>query len=111
MQDAQDNLTASPPMASDMATKVAAAATLLRAIANETRLMILCRLIEEPEVNVTSLVAASGLSQSALSQHLGRLREEGLVATRRDAQTIWYRLAKPDARRVIALLHDIYCGG
>jgi hypothetical protein len=58
--------TATPPMAVDMEAKVAAAATLLRLVANETRLQILCRLIGEREVNVGSLVAARGLSQSAL---------------------------------------------
>ena len=60
-------------------------------------------------MNVGSLVAACGLSQSALSQHLGRLRDEGLVATRRDGQTIWYSIGNPDVRRLIALLHAIYC--
>ena len=92
-----------------MQAKIAEAAGLLRAIANETRLRILCRLIEQTEVNVGSLAAACGLSQSALSQHLGRLREEGLVATRRDGQTIWYSIGNPDVRRIIALLHALYC--
>jgi ArsR family transcriptional regulator len=96
-------------MAADMAGKVAEAASLLRAMANEIRLLILCRLIEETEVNVGSLAAACELSQSALSQHLGRLRDEGLVATRRDGQTIWYSIGNPDVRCLIALLHTIYC--
>jgi len=50
-----------------------------------------------------------GLSQSALSQHLARMREEGLVATRRDAQTIFYRIADDNAKRLLMLLKDIYC--
>jgi ArsR family transcriptional regulator len=96
-------------MAADMETKVAEAATLLRAIANETRLRILCRLIEENESTVGQLAATCGLSQSALSQHLGRLREEALVTTRRDGQAIWYSIGNPDIRRIIALLHAMYC--
>jgi DNA-binding transcriptional ArsR family regulator len=55
------------------------------------------------------LVARSGLSQSALSQHLAKLREEGLVATRRAAQVIFYRLADPKAARLLGVLHEIYC--
>ena len=98
-----------PPMASNMQEKVTEAATLLRAIANETRLKILCRLIERREANVGSLVEACGLSQSALSQHLGRLRDEGLVVARRDGQIVWYRIGNPYVRRIIAVLHDIYC--
>src|SRR6476661_1031153 len=72
------------------------AADMLRALANERRLMILCKLVEWGEANVTQLAEAVGLSQSALSQHLAKMREEGIVAFRRDAQTVWYRIA--DAR-------------
>ena len=81
---------------------------LLRALANENRLMILCKLIEG-ERSVGELVAAVGLSQSALSQHLAKLRADRLVATRREAQTIYYRLASAEATRVMQLLADIYC--
>ena len=70
--------------------------------------MILCKLIEG-ECSVGELVAAVGLSQSALSQHLARLRNDRLVATRREAQTIYYRLASAEATRVMQLLADIYC--
>ena len=66
-------------------------------------------LVGAGEMNVGALADAVGLSQSALSQHLARLREEGLVATRREAQTIHYRLADPKAARLLALLRDIYC--
>jgi ArsR family transcriptional regulator len=88
--------------------KAAAAAQLLKALANEHRLMILCKLTEG-ELSVGDLVEMIGLSQSALSQHLAKLRADGLVATRRDAQTIYYRLASADAGRVLQVLADIYC--
>lgn len=91
-----------------LAAKASAAAGLLRALANENRLMILCKLIER-ERSVGELVAAVGLSQSALSQHLAKLRADRLVATRREAQTIHYRLASAEATRVMQLLADIYC--
>jgi len=85
------------------------AARMLRLLANEKRLLMLCHLVGAGEMNVGALADAVGLSQSALSQHLARLREEGLVATRREAQTIHYRLADPKAARLLALLRDIYC--
>jgi DNA-binding transcriptional ArsR family regulator len=89
--------------------KAAEAAQLLKLLANESRLLILCRLVAEREMSVGELAAAVGLSQSALSQHLAKMREEGLVATRREAQTVHYRIADPNARRVLALLKNIYC--
>ena len=58
---------------------------------------------------VGDLATAVGLSQSALSQHLARMREEGLVTTRREAQTIFYRIANENAQRLLILLKDIYC--
>jgi DNA-binding transcriptional ArsR family regulator len=89
--------------------RAAEAARLLKLLANENRLLILCRLAAAREMPVGELAQAVGLSQSALSQHLARMREDGLVATRREAQTIHYRIADPDARRVLALLKNIYC--
>ena len=86
----------------------AAAARLLRALANEHRLLILCHLVEG-EMSVGQLQAVIGLSQSALSQHLAVLREEGLVATRRESQTIRYRIDDPAALRVVETLADIFC--
>ena len=74
-------------------------ASVLRAIANERRLMILCRLVECGEDNVSSLAEAVGLSQSALSQHLAKMRDEGLVTFRRESQTLWYRIVDPRIRR------------
>jgi ArsR family transcriptional regulator len=85
-----------------------AAADLLRALANERRLLILCQLADG-EVSVGALQERLGLSQSALSQHLAVLRDEGIVATRRQAQTIFYRIADPAAVRLIATLATIYC--
>lgn len=84
------------------------AAGLLRALANERRLMILCQLADG-ERWVGELQPKVGLSQSALSQHLAVLREEGVVATRREAQTVWYRIADPAALKVVATLAEIFC--
>jgi len=92
-----------------MEERAADAARLLRLLAHEKRLLVLCHLAGSVEMNVGELVAVAGLSQSALSQHLARLREDGLVATRREAQTIHYRLADPKAARIVALLRDLYC--
>ncbi len=94
---------------SQLAEKAAEAAGLLKSLSNEKRLLILCHLISEGELTVGALVEAVGLSQSALSQHLARLRSDGLVAFRRDAQTLYYRIASPNTGRVIAVLRDIYC--
>ena len=95
--------------AKKLTTKAAEAAKLLTALANERRLVILCELIEG-ERSVGDLVDAVGLTQSALSQHLAKLRSAGIVATRRDAQTIFYRLASAAAGSVLATLATIYCG-
>ena len=86
-----------------------AASSMLRALANERRLMILCLLIESGELTAGQIAQEVGLSQSALSQHLAKMREEGLVTFRREAQSIHYRIADPDVKRLIALLKNIYC--
>jgi DNA-binding transcriptional ArsR family regulator len=85
------------------------AAQLLKALANENRLMLLCTL-SEGEQSVGQLNERVALSQSALSQHLAVLRRDGLVITRRESQQIYYTLADGPAAKVIELLHDIYCG-
>jgi len=85
------------------------AAGLMKALGNESRLMILCTLAEG-ERSVGDLNAMIPLSQSPLSQQLARLRGQGIVETRRESQTIYYSLAPGPADRVIRLLHDIYCG-
>ncbi len=84
------------------------AAQLLRLLANERRLMVLCQLVEG-ELSVGALQDRIGLSQSALSQHLALLREDGVVATRRDGQTIYYRVADPAALRLLETLADLFC--
>jgi len=96
--------------AHELSAKAAEAARLLTALANRHRLAILCALVEG-ERSVGALVDAVGLAQSALSQHLAKLRAVGIVATRRDAQTIYYRLASAAASRIMKTLADIYCGG
>ena len=95
--------------ARELNAKAAEAARLLTALANKHRLAILCELIES-ERSVGALAQAVGLTQSALSQHLSKLRAAGIVATRRDAQTIYYRLASAAAGRIMKALADIYCG-
>jgi ArsR family transcriptional regulator len=84
-------------------------AQILRALANERRLMILCKLVEWGEASVTSLAEAVGLSQSALSQHLAKMREEGIVAYRRESQTLWYRVADPRTEVLLGHLQKLYC--
>jgi DNA-binding transcriptional ArsR family regulator len=83
------------------------AAHLLKLLANEQRLLLLCRLVDG-EASVGALAAHAGLAHSAASQHLGKMRAEGLVATRREAQTIYYRLIDPATVRVLHTLCDIY---
>lgn len=89
--------------------KASEVADTLRALANERRLMILCQLVEYGEATVGALVEEVGISQSALSQHLAKMREEGLVTFRRDAQTLWYRIADPRIEELFAALHRLYC--
>ena len=86
----------------------AEASRFLRALANEKRLLTLCQLVGT-EQSVGTLAETVGLSQSALSQHLTKLREDGLVATRRDSQTIYYRLADPRIEAMIGLLYEQFC--
>lgn len=84
------------------------ASRLLKAMANEHRLLILCQLVGR-ERSVSELVRLIGLSQSALSQHLARLRRDQLVRTRRQAQQIFYSLASPEVEAIIATLYHLYC--
>lgn len=105
---AQSTSTPTPTLGfAELEASVAAAARLLKMLASEQRLMLLCRL-GEGESSVGDLAEHAGLAQSAASQHLAKLRSEGLVNTRRDAQTIYYRLDNDAAARVIDLLCDIY---
>lgn len=85
------------------------AARLLKAISNSSRLMVLCSLAKG-EQTVGQLNDRVPLSQSALSQHLAVLRRDGIVQTRRSAQTIYYSLAAGPATRIIETLYEIFCG-
>lgn len=84
------------------------AAALLRLLGNEKRLMVLCQLADG-ELSVSQIQARIGTSQSALSQHLALMREQGIVATRRESQTIYYRIADHAALRVIQTLAELFC--
>ncbi len=84
------------------------AVTLLKAMANERRLFILCYLLEE-ELSVGRLCDKLGLSQSALSQHLAWLRRDELVATRKESQTVYYSLKSEEVREMMQLLQKLYC--
>jgi ArsR family transcriptional regulator, virulence genes transcriptional regulator len=93
---------------SEMQVHARNAANLLKAMANEHRLMIMCTLMEG-ELCVGELNAKVPLSQSALSQHLASLREAGLVSTRKESQTVYYKVNGSEASQIIAVLHAIYC--
>jgi ArsR family transcriptional regulator len=95
--------------ASILARRAADVAEILETLANARRLVVLCKLVEWGEATVGSLAEASGLSQSALSQHLAKMRQAGLVTYRRDAQTLWYRIADPRIEELIATLHGLFC--
>ncbi|NZA27854.1 winged helix-turn-helix transcriptional regulator [Luteimonas sp. SJ-92] len=95
--------------AAAMRSHAGEAAQLLRALANDSRLLVLC-MLAEGERSVGELNEGLELSQSALSQHLAVLRRDGLVTTRRSGQAVLYSLADGPARRVVATLHEIYCG-
>ena len=101
-------VTTPAPMESlqDQANQVA---DILQTLANGRRLFVLCQLQELGEANVTTLAAAARLSQSALSQHLAKLRAEGLVTFRREGQTLWYRIADPRVEELLATLHRLFC--
>lgn len=92
----------------ELAPKAAEAESFLKALANRHRLMVLCEL-HKGELSVTRLQEMVGSSQSSLSQHLARLREDRLVKTRRESQTIFYSLANDDVSRVIGLLYELFC--
>lgn len=72
--------------------------------------MVVCKLLEWGEGNVTSLAEAVGLSESALSRHLAKMRDEGIVASRRQSQILWYRIAGPRLEQMFAARHGLFCG-
>lgn len=96
------------PDPAQMRTAADQASTMMKTLGHSGRLMILCHLAEG-EKSVGELVELLEMPQSSLSQHLARMRAEGLVNTRRDAQTVFYRLKEGDVRRIIEMLYEIYC--
>lgn len=93
----------------ELESRAGEAAELLKLLANDQRLIILCRLSDE-ELSVSQLGEYVNLAQSALSQHLAKLRAQGLVATRREGQNIYYRLANPTAKKLVGALCELYGG-
>ncbi|GAK44648.1 AsrR family transcriptional regulator [Tepidicaulis marinus] len=93
----------------ELAARAGEAAAMMKLLSNENRLLILCQLVAHGEMSVGALAEAVGLGQSALSQHLAKLRADGLVATRRAAQVIHYRIADPNAAKLLSVLKEIYC--
>ncbi len=94
---------------SELEAKAEEVAGLMGVIANPRRLLILCRLAEAGEMNVSRLVEAVGLSQSALSQHLAIMRATGLLATRKEGLNVHYRIADPRALELMQALERIFC--
>jgi DNA-binding transcriptional ArsR family regulator len=97
------------PAGSTLQQKSAEVAATLRLLANEKRLLVLCYLAEAGEMSVGPLGEAVGLSQSALSQHLARLRADRLVTARREGQTLYYRISDPRVGALLGALRGIYC--
>ena len=92
----------------ELKRKAGRATSLLKAMANSSRLLILCQLAEG-EKSVGELERLVDLSQSGLSQHLALLRRKGIVATRRKAQSIYYSLASQEAAAIMATLYEVFC--
>ena len=92
----------------DMVSKAKVASGYLKAISNETRLVILCHLVAGPRT-VTELEQLLGVRQANVSQHLGRLKEDGLVSAQRDGKSVLYSIADPDAMQIIRVLYLKFC--
>ncbi|MFN8734669.1 MAG: ArsR/SmtB family transcription factor [Hyphomonadaceae bacterium] len=95
--------------AEEMAARAGEVAKLLKAIGNERRLLVLCQLVGMGEASAGTLGTKIGLSQSAMSQHLAVMREEGLLSTRREGTTIFYAIAEPKLTELMDTLHRLYC--
>ncbi|MEO9601339.1 metalloregulator ArsR/SmtB family transcription factor [Parasphingorhabdus sp.] len=89
--------------------KAGIVANLLKSLSNGRRLMLLCKLVEKGEMTVGEAATEIGVSQSVISQHLARLRTEGLVTFRRDRQTLWYRIADDRVEALMTSLYALYC--
>lgn len=107
MQAPQTGCAALPP--EEMAQQAAEAATFLKALSHEGRLMILCHL-SGGEKSVSELEGLLGARQAAVSQQLARLRGEGMVSARRDGKTIFYSILDPRAKAVVATVYGLFCG-
>ena len=94
--------------ANDMLAAADEASTLLKALANRHRLIIVCQLTEQ-ERSVGELAVLLKIRDSTVSQHLALLRKDGLVTARRDGQTIWYSIGSPQARELVRTLYRVYC--
>lgn len=93
----------------DLHQKVEEAVRLLKLLANDKRLLILCQLAQSGEMSVNSLADSVQLGQSALSQHLAKMRAEGLVKYRREAQTLHYSIGDSNVERILMVLKELYC--
>lgn len=96
-------------LVAEFRARAAEAVELLKALANEPRLLVLCHLADGQELPVGDLAHKVGLSQSALSQHLAKLRDQNLVTTRKEAQTVFYSVCDLNALQVLTILHDLFC--
>ena len=92
----------------DLEMNAAAAAGFLKSLASPARMRMLCLLIEADH-SVSELVVKVSLSQSAVSQHLAKLRDEKIVNYRRDGQTLYYYIQNRNVQKIVRLLHDMYC--
>lgn len=97
------------PLMEAMAPRAAGAAALLSGLANPHRLLILCALVEG-EQSVGALIAATGIAPTSMSQHLGKLKDEGIVTARREHRTLFYAITHPAVRALMAVLHAHFCG-
>src|SRR5690554_7024470 len=91
-----------------MRANATAAENLLKSLANANRLMVLCHLVNG-ELSVSELERLVGLSQSSLSQHLAKLKQQNIVSNRKEGTTVYYSLKDRDAARILQQLHAIYC--
>lgn len=91
--------------------KLESAVGLLKLLSHPVRLSILCNLLHNREMSVTEIVEAESGSagQSQISQFLGKMRSEGLVKTRKEGQTVYYKIDSPQAELVVQALYEIYC--
>ena len=96
-------------MIDEMTRHAGEAANMLKALSHPARLLVLCHLVDAGTLSAGELGRRAGLGQSAMSQHLAKLREQGLVATQRDGLNIHYRIVDANAQRLLTLLHDLYC--